>query len=497
MPKTVAIHLTNSRVEYVVASAGTIEATGAVTVPAGTAWSTVGKQLADALTPHRVGRANVIVGLPRESFQWQHLSLPPCPTDELTDLVYLQADREMAQTAEDQLGFDYLPLVGDEQTPYRVLTVELERAEIDRVRKFCSAANLAVERIAPLALGWPMLPSGSNQAPTTDSQVFVAPLGQVATIWAKHADDLVLFRQFQRPHSDDPAALPDCLVRELRRTLLALAQDSAGLDTTITLVGSDANQLATYSQALDEKVEPTVTWTDAKSLIPDFENSDLSLDSALPLAGLALSESNGMVQLVDLLHPRRRPRAQVNYRTYTLAGVATALLVAALGWSAYTSLNAPLLQADRDTAELQQLEESSESLAQAERNAAAIRDWLADSPNLLLHLQQISRKVRPASLQDPNFSSEHDIALEKLNLEKRQLVLDAVARDAKAMQPLESRLRETSYTAQRGSSSLGKAKDYPWQFKSIIDVTTASDQATTKLSAPDDASLPVSEEPAS
>lgn len=497
MPKTVAIHLTNSRVQYVTASAGTFEATGSIDVPSGTSWSNLGQQLAEALAPHRVGRAATVVSLPRESFQWQHLSLPPCPTDELTDLVYLQADREMAQTAEDQLGFDYLPLVGDEQTPYRVLTVELERAEIDRVRQFCSVANLAVERIVPLALGWPMLPSGSNHAPAKGSQVFVAPLGQVATIWAKHANDLVLFRQFQRPHSEDPTALPECLVRELRRTLLALAQDSAGLDTTITLIGTDASQLATYSQALDEKVEPTVTWTDAKTLIPDLEKIDSTLSSALPLAGLALAESNGLVPLVDLLHPRRRPRAQANYRTYALAGVAVALLVAALGWSGYTSLNAPLRQADRDQAELQQLEQSSESLAQAERDAAAIRDWLADSPNLLLHLQQISRKVRPTGLQDPNFSTERDIVLEKLNLEKRQLVLDAIARDAKAMQPLESRLREASYTAQRGSSTLGKAKDYPWQFKSIIDVTTASDQATTKLSAPDDASLPVSEEPAS
>lgn len=497
MPKTVAIHLTNSRVDYVVASAGTIEATGAVDVPAGTSWSTIGQQLAEAMAPHRVGRANAIVGFPRESFQLQHLSLPPCPTDELTDLVYLQADREMAQTSEDQLGFDYLPLVGDEQTPYRVLTVELERTEIDRVRQFCSAANLAVERIVPLALGWPMLPDGSNHAPAKDSQVFVAPLGQVATIWAKQADALVLFRQFQRPHSDDPTALLDCLVRELRRTLLALAQDSAGLDTKITLIGTDASQLATYAQALDEKIEPAVTWTDAKSLIPDLEKTDSSLDSALPLAGLAIAESNGRAQLIDLLHPRRRPRAQVNYRTYALAGVATALLVAALGWSGYTSLNAPLRQADRDQAELQQLEESSESLTQAERDATAIRDWLADSPNLLLHLQQISRKVRPTGLQDSDFSSERDIVLEKLNLEKRQLVLDAIARDAKAMQPLESRLREASYTARRGSSSLGKAKDYPWQFKSIIDVTAASDQATKKLSAPDDANLPVSEEPAS
>lgn len=474
MSKSIAIHWSDAQLAFVVADNGYVEAVGSVPLAAGLDASAIGNLLAGSLSDHSPSRARVVVALSRENLEWQHLTLPPCPEEELPDLVRLQADYDFNGSDED-IGFDYLSLSGDEATSHHLLTVSANRKLITRIRDACRTANLTLERIVPLAAGWPAITPPTASGGSANTQICVAPEERTATLWAMRDGRMVLFRQFQLSAPDHPEARTTAMVNELRRTLISLSQGAGGGQPSVALVSSNQAALGQLSTALGEQLGAPVAAYDVAADQPKLSNGDAAA-TTLPLAGLAINESQSIAPLVDLLHPHRRPAPQINVRTYALAGVAGLLLVALIGWTGYSRLHAPLEQAAVDQAELDLLEESLDDLAAYEQRAAAIRNWQAEAPNLLLHLQQLSKSFRPTAMSDRDFPVDQDVLLEKLDLNKRQLTIDAVARNRQAVFPLETRLRQLSYGPQRGTSGPSETVDnYPWQFRSSIDITADSD----------------------
>lgn len=480
MSTVVALHWNSSALQYVVARNGRVETYSTVALEPGLSPTSIGKKLADELSQQVSGRVKTIVALARNSLQWQHLALPPCPADELPDLVRLQSDREFG--GDEDVGFDYLPLAGDEHSPYQVLTVGAGDAELNRVRQVCQEANLTLDRIVPLASGWPAL-AAQAKLDRSDAQVFVAPLKSEATLWGTQANRVVLFRQVQYATSEDPVPKQKVIESELRRTLLSLSQNPNFAKPSISLVSDAKHPLTALAQHLDHQLENKVQAVNLVESHTGLADMLTATDELLPLAGIALDESKSKVPLVDLLNPRRRPKAEINYRTYALAGVAATLLALMLGWTGYRNLNAPLEKAAEDRAAIALLEESREELAEFEQDAAAVRDWLAESPNLLVHLQHLSQTIRPESLKEDEFPLDRDVALQKLNLDKRQLVIDALARNDRAVQPFESRLRKANYSPERGRSGPSKQEGYVWQFQSIIEIDSESDLSAMKVTA--------------
>ncbi len=474
MPTAIALHWTEPTLPFVVARDGQVVARGSVAPDGNMEPSLLDQRVAAALAPHSTARTKLVVALGRGALAWQHLSLPPCPAEELADVVRLQADRD-ASNAEEDLGFDYLPLMGDEQTPYQVLAVSIDASQLARIRQVCKSANLTLERIVPTAIGWPALVSQSAAARDPSTHIFLAPAENEATLWATHEGQVVLFRQIQLPTMSDHEAFASAVESELRRTLLTLSQHSGGQQVAISLVEHQQAATAEMAQSLSEKLhEPVKSLDVSPQQIPIAQDEPHT--PVLSVVGLAIEESLGKAPLVDLLNPRRRPQAQVNIRTYALAATAGALLLSVLAWSGYSKLKAPLVQAAQDQAELTLLEEPLESLNEFERRARAIRDWQSETSNLLLHLQQVSKSLRPAPLAAKDYPAEEDVVLEKFSLDKRQLTIEALARNSRAVQPLENRLRALEYRTQRGKSDPSeKNKKYPWHFKSAIEITNASD----------------------
>ncbi len=471
MPTAIALHWNEKSLHYAVAQDGQIEAASSIPLEPNMSPEAIGQRLAESLAPYSSGRAKTIVALSRSKLQWQHLSLPPCPAEELPALVQLQAERDF-NSNEDDLGFDFLPLAGDEQTPHEVLTVAVDAGELASIRQVCQAADLALERLVPLTTGWPALVNQASPGTKLGTQIYVALTATEATLWAIRIGQVVLLRQFQLAASNEPATIASAVGSELRRTLLALSQHANNGPPAISLVGNQHLQLAELSKLLKEKLKVSVQPLDVTTQHPGLDIKG----SSPPLAGLAADESLGHRPLVDLLHPRRRPQANINVRTYALAGTAGILLLALVSWLGYTNLQAPLNQAATDQAELTLLEKPLDSLKNFEQRAETIRNWNAEVPNLLLHLEQVSRLIRPKTLDSENFADEHDVVLEKLSLEKRQLTFDALARNNRAVQPLEARLRKANYRSQRGKSDPSTSvPKYPWHFKSTIEITSASD----------------------
>lgn len=477
MPKAIAIHWSDAQLAYAVAEDGYVEAMGSTPLEPDLDAKAIGARLTDALAPYSPSRAKVIVAPSRESLEWQHHSLPPCPADELPDLVRIQADRDIGNG--EDIGFDYLSLTGDESTAQQILTVSIDAKLISVIREVCGAANLTLGRIVPLGGGWPAITRNVASASRAGTQVYVAPEANKATVWATRSDRVVLFRQFPLVPADQLDSRSTAMVNDFRRTLLSLSQHPDGSDPNVTLVGRELDSFTGLANLLNEQLGISVDFHDVSTDQPSFSTSD-SATLPLPLGGLAIDESQSIAPLVDLLHPHRRPQTEINVRTYSLAAVAGALLLALLAWTGYARLQSPLHQAAVDRAELDLLNESLEPLQDYELRAAAIRDWRSEAPNVLLHLQQLSKSFRPEPLDAQKYPTDQDVLLEKLDLNKRQLTIDALARNSQAVQPLESRLRESDYRPQRGKSDPSETvKEYSWHFKSTIEITSASDPVTS------------------
>ena len=459
------------------AQSGRAEVLAVVTVPwdadadggtDGGADAGAGRKLAEGLAPFSPGRATVIVAVAREYLNWQHLSLPPCPVEDLPDLVRLQADHNHS-ASDDLAGLDFLPLSGDTETPHLVWAISISPAQLTRLRRVMRAAELKIDRLVPLTLGWHAWTKHSVAASKQRATIFVAPQGKEPTIWATLGKRVVLFRQVHLPH-DDATAHSTAVTGETRRTLLAFAQEhpEAG-EVSLQLVGESGEDLARLADELSAKLGHKVEAIPAKKSATMPQDSDEQV--SLPLLGLALDEAAGQAPLVDLLHPRRRPAPRTGRRTYALAAAAAVSLVALIGWQGYANLQAPLDAAAVAQAQIDLLEESSDSNRDKEQQAASIREWLDNSVNLLSELRTLSNHVRPEPLDSEEFPVDDDIVLAKVVLLNKQFVIDALAKENSDVQPVEYRLRDGVHRVRRGKTEQSDAlPDYPWSFQSIVDV---------------------------
>ena len=449
------------------------EVLGVVTVPWNGADSgtdgEAGQKLAEGLAPFSPSRATVVVAVGRAGLHWQHLSLPPCPDEDLPDLVRLQADHNHS-ASEDLTGLDYLPLAGDTETPHRVWAISLEAAQLSKLHRVMRAAELKIDRLVPLALGWHAWTKHSAAASKQRASIFAAAQGNEPTIWATVGERVVMFRQVHLPH-DDAVALTSALAGELRRTLLTFDQEQpeAG-PTSIQLISGYGQDLARLADELSTKLGHKVELFSAKtSIILPSQTDDEPV--SFPTLGLALDEAGGQSPLVDLLHPRRRPAPHTSRRTYTLAAAAVVSLLALVGWQGYTNLQTPLDAAALAQAEIDLLEESSDSNRDKEQRAASIRGWLTNSVNLLSELQTLSNHVRPKPLDAEEFPVDDDIVLAKVVLQNRQFVIDALAKENSDVQPVEYRLRDGVHRVRRGKTERSEVlPGYPLSFQSIVDV---------------------------
>ena len=439
---------------------------------AGVPWdgepATVGQQLGERLADFAPSHARVLVAVGRELLEWQNLSLPPCPEEDLPDVIRLQTDYHYS-SAEDSTGLDYLPLTGGEETPHRVWAISLPQQQLNRLHQVLHGAGLRADRIVPLALGWPAWANRNVAGESQQAAIFVAPQGEEPSIWATVKGRVVMFRQLQLPQGNGQA-FDAAVTGELRRTRLALSQEQpdAG-EMTIQLLGDDPADLARLAEEISRKLQCRV------EIVP--QNTSVVLpDSAdkvsLPAIGLALDEAAGNATRVDLLHPHRRPVKKTSRRTYALAAAAALSLAALVVWQGYRSLQAPINAAARMQAEIELLEESSEELREAEQAVAAIRDWLAGSVNLLDEIRIISTHVRPKPLTAESFPAGDDIVVSKVVLQNRQFEINALAKENTDMQPVEYRLRDGKHRVRRGKTEKSdELSAYPVSFQAIIDVS--------------------------
>jgi hypothetical protein len=427
-----------------------VEAGERVPLAEGDDAKSAGEALAAALAPLKLGRAPTVVVVPRTELAWQTYELPPSPVEDLPDLVHMQAQRDIA-LADDGEGFDFLPLAGDEEHPYRVLGVGVLPAQLARVREICSEADLKLERVVPEPLGWPELGRRivAAEPGAMGLFVFAAVAGRQAIVWAEEDGALRLVRTVWLPAEPSAAGDAQALAGEYRRTLLALSQPAAtnGAPPRCVYCGENAAELA---GELASRLSRPV---DAASLAEYVEapaGSAASLVDLAPMAAHGSAVAERRAPHLDLLHPRRRPMPPSRKRTYVLAAAAAGLAVLLAAWQGYRRLNEPLEAAAAARAEQTELEPLIERLSEDQKNAAAIRTWIDEAPNLLDELDHLGQQLRPEALDSEKFKPDEDLVVTKLSLNEGIWTVDAVAKSNAALQPAEQRLRKGDYLVDRG-----------------------------------------------
>jgi hypothetical protein len=127
------------------------------------------------------------------------------------------------------------------------------------------------------------------------------------------------------------------------------------------------------------------------------------------------------------------------------------LAAALIAWKGYRNVAEPKAVAAAADAQRQALAPQIEELAQDQQKAAAVQNWLDDSINLLTELDGLGQQLRPKPLDAADFKPDEDVVVTKLTVTGRQIALEASARAAAALPPVEHRLRAANYTADRGA----------------------------------------------
>lgn len=427
-----------------------VEAAVRVPLAEGADAKSTGAAIAAALAPLKLGRPPTVVVIPRAELSWQNYDLPPSPAEDLPDLVHMQAQRDVA-LADDGEGFDFLPLAGDEEHPYRVLGVGVLPTQLERFREICEAADVKLERIVPEPLGWPELGrriAGAEGA-SNGLTVFAAVAGRQAIVWAEEAGALRLVRTIWLPAEPSAATDAAALAGEFRRTLLALSQPATadGAAPRCVFCGEDAAELASE---LSSRLSRPVEAAPIERCVEALAGAAASLVELAPLAAHGASAAEHRTPPLDMLHPRRRPTPPSRKRTYILAAAAASLAALLAVWQGYRRLNEPLEAAAAARAEQAELEPLIERLAEDEKNAAAVRAWIDEAPNLLDELDHLGQQLRPEPLDSEKFKADEDLVVTKLSLNQGAWTLEAVAKSDAALKPAEQRLRAGDYFVDRG-----------------------------------------------
>ncbi len=426
----------------------------------------LGQQLGSAVAGYSPQRAKVIVAVGRDSLDWQHLQLPPCPDEELPQLVRLQSDYT-SNGVGDASGLDFLTLEGGSEEPRQVWSIALAPSQLTKVKQVLSAADLSADHVIPAVLGWPVYADG--QAIPESAQLCVGPLGNEPAIWYQVDNQVVLFRQLQLPASDSPD-FSAAVATQLKRTEIALSQRFPKIDNTTTyLIGSASQQLTALGTKLSAQLNSHIEIPASPFEVVQAASSPAVEEPILALASAALA---GESPLVDLINPHAPPAPATRLQTYYLAAAAALALFALVGWQAYRNVQEPLERAAEMQAEIDLYEESADELRQAEGEVASIRAWLDSSVNLLSEMRLIAKHVRSEPLDSESFDVEDDIVVGKIEMRNRQFTIEAYAKDTSDLQPVEYRLRDGKHRVRRGETSRAEeVNGYPVKFTAIVDVT--------------------------
>ncbi len=343
-------------------------------------------QIVEALKQRGVSKSEALVAIGRSSIELRQMQMPPCPDDELVDMVRFQAMRQFTGIT-DAWPLDFVPLhrLNDDEAVH-VLAAAINPEVIDPVEELCRDADLSLTKILlrPFAAASLMKPATSE----SQCRALVDMLADEADLTVLVGDDVVFVRTVRLPATNDMAVRANALMGEIRRTIPAARNQAGGREVeSVTLCGDHA-ELGPLEEIIKSKMGKAVEFLDPFSAV----GARGELASHPPenpgryasLIGAMNAHAGRSTVGIDFANPRKRPTPKSKKGRYAFVGALAAVAVALvcfIGWFELHRLGKELAKLEET---FDQNEKQTERMREATEHAIAVKnlvgakdiDWL-------------------------------------------------------------------------------------------------------------------------
>jgi Tfp pilus assembly PilM family ATPase len=477
MPRHLAIEWDQQHVRFAVVTSGRGQPkiVHAVTVPLPPmseerdthSSEAMGNKLGAALAAHGVSTKRAVVCVGRAAIEIQRLMLPPCPDEELPDLVRNQAVRELSSVGDDSL-VDFVVIGDDANQPRAVMAAAMTAAELQFIREVCAHAGLTPRRLVlrPYATASRFLTARQS---TQGSCMLVDVSGNEAELVVLDNQHVVFTRAVLLPVDSLQNALLDPLLPEISRTIMAVQNQSDIEPVEHIFVSGDTEHHQSLTDQIGAELDVTAAVFDPFADLNVAPSTDVERAGQprrfIALLGVLLDEALGIAPAIDFAHPRKRP-APPNRRRQVTALVAAVAVVAAV----------LLIFAYEDVAELRDTYESAVEEAKLSKQTAEmantmvesvkeIEAWSNSDVNWLDEFRELSQR----------FPNRRDAVLLRLTMQRAPgggvMVLQGLVRAPVIVGRMEEALRD-DYHKVNSDNLQEKALDgsYAWQFDTEVTV---------------------------
>ncbi len=432
--------------------------------------------------------AEVIIALRRADVELRLLTLPDAPDAELPDMVRFQSMKEFSELSENW-PIDYFPVTVRDEGQLMVaaaaispdhcqrLCASLEEAGLKAkslVLRPCAAASLVHHSDAAVVHEGPAAGRAIRSPDDFPLRLMVDVLGTALEVTVLAGDTPAFLRSVRVPATED-GRLPAPLESEIRRTILAARSQLSGdhVDEIILFgsrdeMQSQVDQLAARLSLPVRVLEPfeVVSVRSAKLKLPKDRGRFAALLGAL--VEVACDERPA----IDLLNPRRAtpPKSHRTLITGCLLGAAClAVAIGLSGWWRIRSLDAAILQTQRDA---QELKPAVAAANQRVKELQSLLQWLKGDIDWLREMGDISARVPPADQAMVRQWRGHVTATDD-----GLLVLEGVVDAQETIAKLErSLLAEGRRVRGEGARFEQVVPGYPWRFKETVVIETTPPQ---------------------
>jgi len=288
-------------------------------------------------------------------------------------------------------------------------------------------------------------------------------------------------RSVRLPRFADDRQRDDRLVAEIGRTLAVASEESSDAVARVVVFG----QTESYGALCEEifrrwNVPAEATDPFAGTQAPP-ECASKEVGTFAPLVGMLLVEARDQRHPIDLLQPRRRPRAPSRRRPLIAGAVACgiALLVGAyLVWSTLAEVDA---ENRRLAKRLSELKELTKKAAKQQQVIDSIADWEGRNVNWLDELRDLSLR----------FPSGRDVLILRMTLTASRggggaVDLQGLVRDPEVVVRMERDIRDPFHEVRsKRVQERMQEKAYSWLFETSMFVARRDKSQYTSHQAPE------------
>lgn len=444
--------------------------------------ASAGEAINSALAQRGLARGDALIAIGRSSIELKQLSLPPCPVEELPELVRFQAQLEFNSLTDDW-ALDFLPSLADDgASQQQVLAAAMAPSAIQQVQEAAAKAGLKPQRLVLRPCAAASLLRRRRTKAASSVRLLVDVLRDEADLTVLADSREILLRTARLP--GDVWTSPDelkPLVGEIRRTVVAAQNQLGGQKVErIELCGSGADYMAVAERLGAETGLPV-------DLFDPFAECELSDELRrappehtgrfAPLVGMLLDESESIPHAIDFLHPRRKAVPKSRRRPLAIGGAiaCAVVLLAGLGvWWHLSALDAEI----RDLkAQVKAADQTVDKVRALEARANEIEEWAASDVSWLDELRELATEFPESKRAMLTFLRCSPLR------EGAEMHLEGLVTSANTVDELEAALRDLSHHVeghQREQES--KKGDYHWRFDSSLLVTPSDKEAYAKRS---------------